>query len=146
MSKIVIILAILFVGLLCEAAGIVYLSTGIKEIGPFKEISVGEVIRVIKSGAANHRIWLGMAFETAFFVTLLIMMSKGTVSFVWPLTSLSVVFTTVAARYFLHEPVSMLRWGGVLLIMLGAGVVTYTEKVLEHKNPPAPVVQSNAGQ
>jgi drug/metabolite transporter (DMT)-like permease len=146
MTKIFVILGILFVGLLCEAAGIVYLSTGIKEIGPFKEVSVGEVVRVIKTGATNHRIWLGMAFETAFFVTLLIMMSKGTVSFVWPLTSLSVVFTTVAARYFLNEPVSTLRWGGVLLIMLGAGVVTYTEKVLEQKKPQAPIAQSDAAQ
>jgi uncharacterized membrane protein len=140
------LLIILIVGLFCEATGVVYLKKGLKDVGEVKKISVSEVLRVIKTGATNHHLWLGMAFETAFFATLLIMMSKGTVSFVWPLTSLSFVFTTFAAKYFLHEPVSALRWGGVLLIMLGAGVIAYTEHTLENKDAAPAITQSNAGQ
>jgi len=60
------------------------------------------------------------------------------VSFVWPLTALGFVLTTIAAKCWLHEEVSLLRWGGVLLIVLGAGLITYSEKVLEAK-PPAPL-------
>jgi uncharacterized membrane protein len=141
------LLIILLVGLVCEATGVVYLKKGLKDVGEVKKISVSEVLRVIKTGATNRHIWLGLAFETAFFVTLLTMMSKGTVSFVWPLTSLSFVFTTIAAKYYLHEYVSPLRWGGVLLIMLGAGVIAYTENVLEKKAAvPAVASQSDTGQ
>ncbi|HEX3799106.1 MAG TPA: EamA family transporter [Verrucomicrobiae bacterium] len=140
------LLIILIVGLFCEAVGVVYLKKGLTEIGTVKKISVSEVLRVIKTGAANQRIWLGLAFETAFFVALLIMMSKGSVSFVWPLTSLSFVFTTFAAKIYLHEPVSPLRWSGVMLIMLGAGLISYSEKLLEQKPMAAPVTQSESAQ
>jgi len=64
-------------------------------------------------------------------------MSKGAeISFIWPLTALGFVFTTLAARFILHEQVPLVRWGGVLLIMAGAGLITYSEKKAEQKPPP----------
>jgi len=70
------------------------------------------------------------------------------VSFIWPLTSLGFVLTTVAAKLILHEEVSLLRWSGVLCIMIGAGLITYSEKVLEQKphNPPVEASGGVAGQ
>jgi uncharacterized membrane protein len=127
------LLTILLVGLLFEAVGVVFLNQGLKQVGEVHKMSVTEVLRVIKSGATNHKILLGVFFEAVFFGTLLVLMSRGTVSFIWPLTSLGFVLTTIAAKYILHEQVSWVRWCGVLLIMLGAGVITYTEKVWEDK-------------
>jgi uncharacterized membrane protein len=68
-------------------------------------------------------------------------MSRGEVSFVWPLTSLTFVFSTVAARFYLREEVDPLRWAGVMLIVCGAGLITYTEKKKDTAVPPA-VVQT----
>lgn len=132
------LLVILFIGLLFEAVGVVYLNKGLKQIGEVRQISVPEIARVVKNGATNRNILLGVLFEAIFFATLLVLMSQGTVSFIWPLTSLGFVLTTIAARFILHEDVSWLRWGGVLLIMLGAALITYSEKVLEAKPPTAP--------
>jgi drug/metabolite transporter (DMT)-like permease len=133
------LLTVLFIGLLFEAAGVVYLNKGLKQVGEVQKISAGEIARIVKRGAANGNILLGVFFEAIFFGTLLYLMSRGSVSFVWPLTSLGFVLTTIAAKLFLDEKVSMLRWGGVLLIMLGAGLITYSEKVLEPKGAtPAP--------
>jgi drug/metabolite transporter (DMT)-like permease len=136
------LLIILVIGLVFEAVGVVYLNKGLKQVGEVQKISVAEVLRVIKSGVTNHKILLGVFCEAVFFGTLLVLMSKGTVSFIWPLTSLGFVLTTIAAKFILHEEVSWLRWCGVLLIMLGAGVITYTEKVWEqeaHTETPAQV-------
>ena len=127
------LLIILVTGLLFEAVGVVYLNKGLKQVGEVQKISVGEVLNIIKRGAGNPNILLGVLFEAIFFGALLVLMSKGTVSFIWPLTSLGFVLTTIAAKFVLHEEVSLLRWGGVLLIMLGAGLITYTEKVQEEK-------------
>jgi uncharacterized membrane protein len=140
------LLIILVIGLCFEAVGVVYLNKGLKQVGEVQKISVSEILRVVKSGVTNHRILLGVFFEALFFGCLLVLMSKGTVSFIWPLTSLGFVLTTVAAKFFLHEEVSLLRWGGVLLIMLGAGVITYTEKVLEAKPHTAPPPALSSGQ
>jgi len=123
------LLTVLCFGLLMEAVGVVLLSKGIKEIGDMAQVDLGELLRLVGRGATNRNILLGVAFEAGFFGCLLFLMSHGDVSFIWPLTALSFVLTTLAAKLFLHEHVSGLRWCGVLLIILGAGVITYTEKV-----------------
>ena len=136
------LLTVLCFGLLMEAVGVVLLSKGIKEIGDMAQVDLGELLRLVGRGATNRNILLGVAFEAGFFGCLLFLMSRGDVSFIWPLTALSFVLTTLAAKLFLHEHVSGLRWCGVLLIILGAGVITYTEKVKGDAKKPAvaPVV------
>jgi|SRR5580698_9854086 uncharacterized membrane protein len=128
------LIVVLLIGLCFEAVGVVYLNQGLKRVGEVQKISIGEVLRVVKSGATNPQILIGVLFEAIFFGTLLYLMSQGTVSFIWPLTSLGFVLTTIAAKFYLHEDVSLLRWSGVLLIVLGAGLITYSEKVLEQKS------------
>jgi len=49
------------------------------------------------------------------------------VSFVWPLTAISFVMTTLAAQFLLHERVEAVRWSGVALIMFGAAFISHSE-------------------
>jgi len=65
------------------------------------------------------------------------LMSKADVSFVWPLTSLSFVVTTIAAKIYLHEEVSGERWAGVCLIMAGSALISWTENRGEASPAPA---------
>lgn len=127
------ILAILIVGLVCEAIGVVYLSQGLKQIGEMKQASAVEIWRVVMAGATNTSILLGVALEAVFFVALLVLLSRSDVSFIWPLTAMGFALTTLAAKFVLHEEISSTRWLGVLLIMLGAGLITYSEKVKERQ-------------
>ena len=119
---------ILLLGLACESAGVVLLKKGMNSVGEVREMRTAEILRVVKAGLTNKKILLGVLFEALFFVTLLILMSKNDVSLVWPLTSLSFVFATFAAMWFLAETVSGLRWAGVVLIMMGATLITFSEK------------------
>jgi drug/metabolite transporter (DMT)-like permease len=133
MTKLIIIL---LAGLLCEAIGVVFLGKGLKQVGEPRQVSIVEVLKVVKRGVTNHNILLGVFFEAVFFGTLLVLMSKGgDISFVWPLTALGFVFTTLAAKLILHEEVTWLRWVGVVFILCGAGIITWTEK---NKPKPAP--------
>ena len=132
------LVTILLIGLICEAIGVVFLSKGLKQIGEARTIDLPEISRLVIRGAGNKNILLGVAFEAAFFGTLLYLMSRGDVSFVWPLTSLGFVLTTLAAKFILHEHVSALRWGGVFLIVAGAALITYSEKLEPKKTAPPP--------
>ena len=76
---------------------------------------------MVKAGATNTSVLLGVFCEAVFFASLLILMAKSDISFLWPLTGLSFVFATFAAMWFLHEQVSPIRWVGVVCIMIGAG-------------------------
>lgn len=128
-------LLILLVALVFEAVGVVLLNRGLKQIGSVDHISAVEIARIVQRGVANPNILLGVFFEAIFFAGLLILMSRSDVSFIWPLTSLGFVLTTLAARFYLKEEVSSLRWCGVLLIMLGAGLITWTEQQKSDSTP-----------
>lgn len=131
------LLVILFVGLTFESAGVVLLKKGMMSIGDMHGVNAAEILRVVKSGATNPQILLGVLFEALFFVCLLILMSKSDISLLWPLTGLSFVFATVAAMIFLGETVSWLRWVGVILIVLGAACISYSQHLKEASPPPA---------
>ncbi len=125
------LLTILLIGLTFESAGVVLLKKGMNQIGEVQKITVAEVIRILKVGATNPQILLGVFFEAVFFACLLVLMSKADISFLWPLTGLSFVFATFAAWLFLGEQVSSVRWFGVILIVIGAGFISYSEKAAD---------------
>ena len=128
------LLIILIIGLTFESAGVVLLKKGITAIGEVKQTNIPEMLRVAKAGVTNVNILLGVLFEALFFASLLILMAKSDISFLWPLTGLSFVFATFAAMWFLHEKVSGIRWAGVVFIMLGAALISYSEQA---KGKPA---------
>jgi drug/metabolite transporter (DMT)-like permease len=124
---------IMLIALVFEAIGVVFLSAGLKQIGEPKTINAAEIASLIIRGAANKNILLGVFFEAIFFGFLLYMLSQKDVSIVWPLTALGFVITSLAARIFLKEEISTVRWVGICLIVLGAGLVTWSGKQKERE-------------
>jgi len=122
------LIAILLFALILEAIGVVLLSQGLRQIGEVQQLNVSEIARLIGRGITNSYILLGVLFETIFFVALLVMLKTWDVSLIWPLTSLGFVLTTLAAKYIRHEEVAPLRWSGVILIVIGATLVGWSEK------------------
>jgi len=132
------LLAFLLVALVLEAMGVVYLSKGLKEIGEPRHLSPAEIGRVLLQGLGNSNVLLGVGMETAFFIMLIILLKRHDVSLIWPLTSLGFVLTALAAKFIRHEEVSLLRWSGVALIVVGAALVGWSEnlkKTAAEKSP-----------
>jgi drug/metabolite transporter (DMT)-like permease len=129
------LLVVLVIGLMLEAVGVVLISRGQRELKAEARFEVKALVSLVREAALNRNILLGVTLEAGFFGCLLLLLSRGDVSFIWPLTALGFVVTTLSAKFMLGEEVSGLRWLGVSLIVLGAGVITYTEK---HKRPGAP--------
>jgi drug/metabolite transporter (DMT)-like permease len=134
------ILLILIVAAIVESIGIAILSSGLKEINARDgNLPPGQIFRVIKDGACNGKVLLGTALEALFYGALLYMLSIRDVSFVWPLTSLGFIVTTLAAQFLLHEQVNLGRWAGVLLIAAGAFLISYSENAKKPDSPPPAV-------
>jgi drug/metabolite transporter (DMT)-like permease len=138
------LIAILLVSLVLEAIGVVLLNKGLRQIGELSAYSLSEMLRLFRLGIVNPCFLLGVFFEALFFGGLIILLSKADVSFVWPLTSLGFVITTLAARIYLQEQVTAWRWFGVLLIVAGAGLVSWTEQQKSQGPPSARPAQSQA--
>ena len=135
------LIAILLIGLVLEAVGVVFLSQGLHEIGEVKQISTSEIGRIIARGAVNRNILLGILFEAMFFGVLMYLLSQQDVSLVWPLTSLGFVITALAAWLIRHEQVSALRWTGIVVIVIGAALVAWSDKSKDKSSAP-PATQS----
>ena len=136
------VLTVLLIALVLEAVGVVLLSQGLKQIGEPEKPAVNGVLRLIRRGAMNPSILTGVALETVFFGTLLYLLSQRDVSLIWPLTALGFVLTALAAKFILREDIHWTRWTGVAFIVIGAALVTFSEKM---KHPP-PTPGPNAGE
>ncbi len=128
------------IGLVCESTGVVLLKKGIARAGDIQRVNYPEIARIVKVGISSPCVLLGIFFEALFFACLLILMSRSDISFLWPLTGLSFVFATFAAILFLGESVSAVRWAGVVLIMLGAAFISYSE----HSKPKPPPIPADS--
>jgi len=139
MTKILIILLIAFT---FEAFGIIALKKGLNEIGQRytdrkATLPVWKnVVTLVGNWFTNKDVLFGLLLETIFFVLLQYLLGQRDVRFVWPLTAISFVLTTLAAQFLLHERVDLVRWSGVALIMLGAAFISYSEHQREKPAPP----------
>ena len=138
------LIAILLIGLVLEAVGVVFLSQGLHEIGEVKTVSPTEISRIIVRGVTNWNILLGTLFEAIFFGVLLYLLSQRDVSLIWPLTSLGFVITALAARMVRHEEVSALRWTGVAIIVIGAALVAWSEQTKTKSAAPRSLPSASA--
>jgi drug/metabolite transporter (DMT)-like permease len=138
------ILIVLFIAFSFEAIGVITLKTGINQITARYDARAAttprwrNTLKLVGDWFTTRSVLLGLLLETIFFVLLQYLLAQQEVSFVWPLTSLSFVMTTLAAQFILGEKVDGLRWGGVALIMLGAALIT----VGEHNKEKTPAVET----
>jgi drug/metabolite transporter (DMT)-like permease len=148
MTKILIVLLIAFA---FEAFGVISLKKGINEISAkYAERKAAlpvwkNVLHLVGNWFTDKNVLFGLLLETIFFVLLQYLLGQADVSFVWPLTAVSFVMTTLAAQFILHERVDAIRWGGVALIVIGAALISYGEHAKEKPVPPA-ANQPSAGQ
>jgi drug/metabolite transporter (DMT)-like permease len=143
MTKILIILVIAFT---FEAIGVITLKTGLSQITARYDARAATLprwkntLRLVGDWFTTRSVLLGLLLETIFFILLQYLLAQEDVSFIWPLTALSFVMTTLAARFILGEHVDFVRWSGVVLIILGAAFISYGEHA---KAQPAPVAATS---
>lgn len=71
-------------------------------------------------------IWVGVAANVVFFFLWASTLSWADLSVAMPLTAMSYIIATIAARLVLAEAVSPLRWFGTLLIAVGVVCVSWS--------------------
>lgn len=62
-------------------------------------------------------------FSLAFW---LLVLSRLDVTIAYPLTSIAFIFTAIAAAFFFHEPITMTRMAGIVVIIAGIYLITRT--------------------
>jgi len=82
----------------------------------------------------------GIALLIGFFASYLTALSWADLTFVLPATAFGNVIVAILSRFWLHEAISLERWGGIVLITLGVGFVAQGPSRTE----PAPATNAKA--
>jgi uncharacterized membrane protein len=83
---------------------------------------VNGATRILTSGT----IWLGITMMLAFMVCHMLVLSWADYSFVMPFSAIAYALVPLLAYLFLHEQVSVARWFGIVLIVLGVVLINRT--------------------
>src|SRR3984885_5330686 len=95
------------------------LSRGMTNLPPITLAHPGSLV------AAVFTPWIaaGIALLIGFFASYLTALSWADLTFVLPATAFGNVIVAFLARFWLHEPISIERWAGIVLITVGVGFV-----------------------
>ena len=108
---------------LAGTAGEIAVTRAMKQIGEVRQFNPRALIRVLGRAFRIGWMWLGLVLLAMAFFSLLTLLSWENVSFVVPLTALSYVVGALMAKVFLGEEVDLVRWVGVLLVVVGVVLV-----------------------
>jgi drug/metabolite transporter (DMT)-like permease len=118
------IIAVILIATACVASGETLLSAGMKLVG--REGHAG--LRFALDAVTNWRVLAGTCLMAVFFALYSVCLSWADISFVLPFTAMSYLFVAFLARFALHEDVSLTRWVGALIIVVGVIVVGFGER------------------
>jgi len=110
---------ILLILVLCAliSLGQVFLKTGLEKFGKLtpSDFFSRRIVEMIK----EKNLVLGVILYAISTLLWLIILSRVELSFAYPLVALSYLFGVIFAKIFLGESISLLRWIGALIIILG---------------------------
>jgi drug/metabolite transporter (DMT)-like permease len=95
------------------------LSRGMTHLPPVSLAHPGSLV------AAVFTPWVaaGIALLIGFFASYLTALSWADLTFVLPATAFGNVIVALLSKFWLHEPISLERWAGIVLITVGVGFV-----------------------
>lgn len=119
---------------ICAPLGDTCLSRGMTTLPEISLLHPGVLI----SAVFTPWIGLGIALLIGFFASYITALSWADLTYVLPATAFGNVIVALLARFWLHEPISLERWAGIILITLGVGFVAQGPSLTERPAPHAP--------
>jgi drug/metabolite transporter (DMT)-like permease len=93
-------------------------------------IALNNLAESASKGASSGLMWAGIAIYALNFFIWIVVLQRVDLSIAMPVGSTCYIFVPVAAVLFLHEEVSLVRWIGVMCIVLGIHFVSQSKKAI----------------
>lgn len=97
----------------------------------FRIVSLQDAWVFLKSAFLSPYLWFAFLLVFIGFVLWSTIISKIDLSVAVPVASSSYILVPLTSIFFLHEHVSLLRWSGILFIIIGVILVSLTTKEKE---------------
>ena len=107
------IVILMLISTLVAASGSLFLKKG-------ANVNVGG----FKGAFKNGWLWMGVVFYVASASIFIWVLKSTELSFLYPINSLAYIWTSFLSIKYLNERMTLLKWLGVLLIIIGVFFVT----------------------
>jgi len=116
----------LFIAIIVSAdtVGEVMETLGMRRHGEIRDFRPGAIGRALALMARNRLVIGAVGAMAISFFAYLALLAVSDLSFAVPVTAVTCVLETVAAKYFLKEHVNWLRWAGASLVICGVVLVS----------------------
>jgi multidrug transporter EmrE-like cation transporter len=118
---------LILVGVLLNASAQLLLKVGANAVGSINGIH--GLRSAAMPLAMQPSIWGGLACYAISVVVWVVALSRVDVSLAYPILSIGYVVNALVAMFFLGETVSLMRWAGITVILLGVGLVAQSSRV-----------------
>ncbi|MHB0977118.1 MAG: DMT family transporter [Candidatus Aquicultorales bacterium] len=100
------------------------LKAGLDRVGKFEAVSIVSAGPFLLKTLLEPRVLLGLSLYVLSSVSWLLVLSRVELSFAYPLVALGYVVAIALAAIFRNEAVSLMRWGGALMISIGVVLIS----------------------
>ena len=118
---------VLTIMVLAGAFGDVLVSKGMKQVGEIDSAQPAVLLRAGIRAAHNPYVVSGVVSLAVYFFSFSTVLSWADVSLVVPISALSFLLTTFVAQRALGEHVTLQRWCGTILIVIGVVLVARSQ-------------------
>ncbi|GBR75456.1 transporter EamA family [Candidatus Termititenax persephonae] len=115
---------LVLVPVLIGVVGQLFLKKGMSLVGQFDFGLAAQIVPQFVRAFTNPWVLAGFIFYFVSSLFWMIVLSRVDLSFAYPLLSLGYAVVLLASFFFFREPVSAVRWLGVLVIMLGVTLIS----------------------
>jgi drug/metabolite transporter (DMT)-like permease len=91
-------------------------------------VTFANILEFCARNSSSLLLWLGIIMQALNFFVWIVILYKIDLSIAMPAGSTSYIFIPLAAAVFLHERVSLLRWAGICLIVVGIHFVSRSKR------------------
>lgn len=109
---------------LSDSSGDVFLTRGMKQAGEISSLRWKSLLTAAGRILGNASFLWGIACVAVSYFSFLIVLSWADLSLVFPAKSLVYLTSTLGAKWFLREQISLERWGGISLVCLGVALIS----------------------
>jgi drug/metabolite transporter (DMT)-like permease len=110
-----------------DTAAQILMKKGLIQTG-IDSVNLGNVAQFIALSAASAYLWLGILIFALNFFVWIVVLYKVDLSIAMPVGSFSYIFVPMCAMLFLREEISLIRWVGIICIVLGIHFVAQSKK------------------
>ena len=122
------ILLLLFVSDILETSIHLFFKEGVMTQARFPVVDLSSAVIFLRAVFSSPFLWAGLSTVVVVFIIWSTVLSKIDLSVAVPIASFSYILVPVVSVIFLHEKISVLRWGGILFILAGVILVSLSSK------------------